>query len=73
MEILLPTTLTYSRYQVVVTVRTHDKGRQLLESLSNTGNQAASYVVVEDIAKDGAYDEVTVTALHAKTDTPSVG
>ncbi|GLA02370.1 putative PKS/NRPS-like protein biosynthetic cluster [Aspergillus niger] len=51
------TELLDAGYQVVVTVRTHDKGRQLLESLSNTGDKTASYVVVEDIAKDGAYDE----------------
>ncbi|GKZ31513.1 putative PKS/NRPS-like protein biosynthetic cluster [Aspergillus brasiliensis] len=51
------TELLDAGYQVVVTVRTHEKGRQLLESLSNTGDKAASYVVVEDIAKDGAYDE----------------
>ncbi|RAH54462.1 NAD dependent epimerase/dehydratase [Aspergillus piperis CBS 112811] len=51
------TELLDAGYQVVVTVRTHDKGRQLLTSLSNTGDQAASYVVVEDIGKDGAYNE----------------
>ena len=56
---------------MVVTVRTHDKGRQLLESLSNTGDKAASYVVVEDIAKDGAYDEVNLTPMQALSDVQS--
>lgn len=56
---------------MVVTVRTHDKGRQLLESLSNTGDKAASYVVVEDIAKHGAYDEVNLIPMQALADVQS--
>jgi nucleoside-diphosphate-sugar epimerase len=40
---------------VVVTVRSEEKGRSLLKTVDES---RTSFVVVEDIAKDGAFDEV---------------
>ncbi|PYH98416.1 NAD(P)-binding protein [Aspergillus ellipticus CBS 707.79] len=67
------TELLDAGYQVVVTVRTEAKGRQLLESLSETGDSDVSYVVVEEIAKEGAYEEAlqSISALDLVVHTAS--
>jgi len=44
-------------YDVVTTVRSHEKGRRILGVHSQTHKGRISYVIVEDIAKDGAFDE----------------
>jgi nucleoside-diphosphate-sugar epimerase len=38
-------------------VRSQDKGNKILEAHPNVSKETLSYVIVEDIAKDGAYDE----------------
>ncbi|KAL2128315.1 hypothetical protein VTI74DRAFT_9356 [Chaetomium olivicolor] len=44
-------------FEVVVTVRSHEKGQRIVKSIDEARGKQASYVVVEDIAKDGAFDE----------------
>jgi hypothetical protein len=48
-------------YDVVTTVRSHEKGQRILDAHSQIGNQRLSYVVVEDIAKEEAFNEVQLT------------
>ena len=46
-------------YQVVITVRTHEKGRLILSHCTDPKRrQHLSYVIVTDIAEDGAFDHV---------------
>ncbi|KAJ4289364.1 methylglyoxal reductase (NADPH-dependent) gre2 [Collariella sp. IMI 366227] len=45
-------------FEVVVTARSHEKGQRIVKSIDgNTSGKRVSYVVVEDIAKDGAFDD----------------
>ena len=46
------------RFKTVVTVRSEAKGDWILKSHPEATKENLSYVVVEDIAKDGAFDEV---------------
>lgn len=41
-----------------MTVRSDAKGQRILRSHPNTPKDTLSYVVVEDVAKEGAFDEV---------------
>ncbi|KAI1119816.1 hypothetical protein F5Y10DRAFT_283758 [Nemania abortiva] len=43
------------RYRVIVTTRSDEKGKRIVESVKP---HQLSYVVVDDIAKDGAFDQV---------------
>jgi hypothetical protein len=45
-------------FNVVVTVRTKEKGQRILESLEGLSRDNVSYVVVEDITAEGAFDAV---------------
>jgi hypothetical protein len=47
------------RFAVVVTVRSEEKGQRILDSHPRTPKEKLSFVIVEDIAKDGAFDEVS--------------
>ncbi|KAL2217995.1 ketoreductase [Thermoascus aurantiacus ATCC 26904] len=44
-------------FEVVTTVRSEEKGRRILDVHPNTPKEKLSYVIVEDIAKEGAFDE----------------
>ncbi|KAJ9209665.1 hypothetical protein DTO166G4_8735 [Paecilomyces variotii] len=44
-------------HKVVATVRSHEKGQKLLENHPGVAADRLSYVVVEDIAFDGAFDK----------------
>ncbi|KAK6842552.1 hypothetical protein PG989_008972 [Apiospora arundinis] len=44
-------------FEVVVTVRTEDKGRTIVKTLKDPSHPC-SFVVVKDIAKEGAYNEL---------------
>jgi nucleoside-diphosphate-sugar epimerase len=46
-----------TRHKVVTTVRSHAKGKKILEAHSGLSEDALSYVIVEDIAQEGAFDE----------------
>lgn len=46
------------RFEVVTTVRSQQKGDKILEAYPNLSRDKLSYVIVEDIAKEGAFDEV---------------
>jgi hypothetical protein len=48
------------RYQVVVTARSEDKGRRIVESIPEETRDRVSYVVIDDVAKEGAFDTVSV-------------
>jgi hypothetical protein len=48
------------RYDVVVTVRSEEKGQKILEAHPNTPKEKLSFVIVKDVAADGAFDEVRV-------------
>lgn len=49
--------LLQNKHEVVFTVRSHDKGRKILSNHPNTPESQLSYVIVEDIAKEDAFDE----------------
>ncbi|KAL4880827.1 hypothetical protein BJY04DRAFT_190893 [Aspergillus karnatakaensis] len=44
-------------FDVVTTVRSEDKGDRILAAHPNTPKEKLSYVIVKDIAQDGAFDE----------------
>ncbi|KAL4807159.1 mitochondrial ribosomal protein subunit-domain-containing protein [Aspergillus unguis] len=44
-------------FDVVTTVRSHEKGDKILAAHPNTPKEKLSYVIVKDIAQDGAFDE----------------
>jgi hypothetical protein len=46
------------RFEVVTTVRSQQKGDKILEAYPKLSREQLSYVIVEDIAKEGAFDEV---------------
>ena len=48
----------WASYQVVVSVRSAAKGDAIISALPRELKAAASYEVVEDIAKENAFDEV---------------
>lgn len=45
-------------FVVVATVRSREKGQRMLESIDEERRKRVSYVVVEDIVEEGAFDEV---------------
>lgn len=55
----------YFSFDTVVTVRSEEKGKQILEAHPNTPKEKLSYVIVTDVAKDGAFDEVSKKCLVA--------
>jgi hypothetical protein len=42
-----------------VTVRSEEKGQKILEAHPNTPKERLSFVIVKDVAADGAFDEVS--------------
>ncbi|KAI1163857.1 ketoreductase [Nemania serpens] len=50
--------LLCSGLQVVVTARSDEKGKRVIESVKPQQRKQVSYVVVQDIAKEGAFDQV---------------
>lgn len=46
------------RLQVVVTARSDEKGKRVIESVKPHRQKQVSYVVVQDIAKEAAFDQV---------------
>lgn len=46
-------------HTVVTTVRSEAKGNQILAANSGVPKDKLSYVIVDDIAKDGAFDDVS--------------
>lgn len=47
------------RFDTVVTVRSDEKGQRILDAHPNTPKEKLSYVVVKDVAADGAFDDVS--------------
>lgn len=56
----------------MVTVRSEEKGRRILDNHPNVPKEKLSYVIVEDVAKEGAFDEVSLShsgaflVIHSK-------
>jgi hypothetical protein len=48
----------------VTTVRSEEKGQKILEAHPNTPKEKLSFVIVKDIAADGAFDEVRCFSLR---------
>ncbi|KAJ5542313.1 hypothetical protein N7535_004733 [Penicillium sp. DV-2018c] len=44
-------------FDTVVTVRSEEKGKQILDAHPDVSKEKLSYVIVKDIAQDGAFDE----------------
>ncbi|KAJ5604756.1 hypothetical protein N7510_009910 [Penicillium lagena] len=44
-------------FDTVVTVRSEEKGKRIIDAHPDTPKEKLSYVVVKDVAKDGAFDE----------------
>ncbi|KAE8390787.1 NAD(P)-binding protein [Aspergillus alliaceus] len=44
-------------YETVVTVRSEDKGQKILNAHPNIPKEKLSYVIVKDVAEEGAFDE----------------
>jgi len=51
--------LIYYSFETVVTVRSEEKGKKILEAHPDTPKDKLSYVIVKDVAEDGAFDEVS--------------
>lgn len=49
---------SFRSFDVVTTVRSEEKGDKILAAHPNTPKEKLSYVIVKDIAQDGAFDEV---------------
>ncbi|KAF7846143.1 hypothetical protein BT93_L5146 [Corymbia citriodora subsp. variegata] len=49
--------LLQGNHEVVFTVRSHEKGKKILSNHPNVPEAKLSYVIVEDIAKEDAFDE----------------
>jgi hypothetical protein len=47
-----------------VTVRSEAKGKALLAAYPNASRDKLSYVIVDDIAKEGAFDDVSVKQIR---------
>ncbi|KAK4246196.1 hypothetical protein C7999DRAFT_42341 [Corynascus novoguineensis] len=45
-------------FNIVVTVRSQEKGQRIIDSIDKAQRQQVAFVVVEDIAEEGAFDEV---------------
>lgn len=55
----------YPSFDTVVTVRSDEKGQKILENHPNLPKEKLSYVIVKDVAEEGAFDEVgSLTAAH---------
>lgn len=64
MHVLAPCdihTTNPARFDTVVTVRSQEKGQRILDAHPNTPKEKLSFVVVEDVAAEGAFDEVSRT------------
>ena len=48
-----------------MTVRSEAKGDALLAAYPNVSRNKLSYVIVDEIAKDGAFDDVSVTNFES--------
>ncbi|KAJ5373170.1 NAD-dependent epimerase/dehydratase [Penicillium concentricum] len=46
-------------FDTVVTVRSEEKGKRIIEAHPDVSKEKLSYVIVKDVAKDGAFDEVS--------------
>ncbi|KGO51035.1 NAD-dependent epimerase/dehydratase [Penicillium expansum] len=44
-------------FDTVVTVRSEEKGKRIIEAHPDVSNEKLSYVIVKDVAQDGAFDE----------------
>ncbi|GAD93755.1 ketoreductase [Paecilomyces variotii No. 5] len=44
-------------FDTVITVRSEEKGKRILDNHPNVPKEKLSYVIVEDVAKEGAFDE----------------
>ncbi|CAG8044721.1 unnamed protein product [Penicillium nalgiovense] len=44
-------------FHTVVTVRSDEKGKRIIEAHPNVPKEKLSYVIVKDVAKDGAFDD----------------
>ncbi|CDM27682.1 hypothetical protein DTO006G1_7788 [Penicillium roqueforti] len=44
-------------FDTVVTVRSEEKGKRIIEAHPDVSKEKLSYVIVNDVAKDGAFDE----------------
>ncbi|KAI2688038.1 hypothetical protein DTO027I6_2229 [Penicillium roqueforti] len=44
-------------FDIVVTVRSEEKGKRIIEAHPDVSKEKLSYVIVNDVAKDGAFDE----------------
>lgn len=46
-----------------MTVRSEEKGKQILKAHPDASKEKLSYMIVQDVAKDGAFDEVSIKLL----------
>lgn len=53
--------LLQNKHSVVFTVRSHEKGKKILSNHSGVPESQLSYVIVEDIAQEGAFDKAVVS------------
>lgn len=49
-----------SSFDTVFTVRSDEKGQKILNNHPNVSKEKLSYVIVKDVAEDGAFDEVLI-------------
>lgn len=46
-------------FDTVVTVRSEEKGKRILEAHPDTPKEKLSFVIVKDVAQEGAFDKVS--------------
>lgn len=51
------------RFEVVTTARSDEKGARIVESVEPDHRQKLSYVVIDDIGKQGAIDAVSTNSI----------
>lgn len=54
------TQLTHHSFDVVFTVRSDEKGQKILSNHPGVSTNKLSYVIVKDVAQDGAFDQVRI-------------
>ncbi len=51
--------MPYHRFEVITTARSEEKGRRIIESAKPAQQSNISFAIVEDVAKEGAFDTVS--------------
>lgn len=63
----------FARFEVVVTARSAPKGQRIIDGVSPGVQERVSYTIVEDVAEDDAFDDVSqATPSHRPRPLPLI-